>query len=92
MTDDDFEDILDQVHYYFPLRGDRFDGAEYEKLVARVVNTGGEEQRAQLQELIDGLGEEAERDRAAEEDAADAAREEAEQGARDAGEHEGSQP
>jgi len=86
MTDDDFEDILDQIHYLYPLRGDRYELAEYDKIVARVVNTGGEEQRAQLQELIDGLGEE--QDKLAE-DATDAAREEAQESER---EYAGSQP
>lgn len=72
MTDDDFEDLLDQVHYYFPLRHDRYARAEYERVIARVANTGGEEQRAQLEELIEGLAEEQDKEA---EDAADAARE-----------------
>ncbi len=56
MTDDEFEDILDEVHYYYPLIGrDSQAQIEYDRAIARVNNTGGEEQRAQLQDLIDAL-------------------------------------
>ncbi len=72
MTDDEFEDILDEVHAYFPLRHDRYALAEYERLLARVANTGGEEPRAQLEELIKSLAEAQDQEA---EDAADAARE-----------------
>ncbi len=56
MTDEEFEDILDEVHYYYPLIArDREARTEYDRAIARVNNTGGEEQRAQLQDLIDAL-------------------------------------
>ena len=73
MSDDEFEDILDEVHYYYPLIGrDTEAQREYARAIARVNNTGGEEQRAQLQELIDALNlqrEEEEEEREEEEDA-----------------------
>ena len=56
MSDDDFEDILDEVYHYFPhIATDRYALTEYARAVASVNNTGGEEQRAQLQDLIDEL-------------------------------------
>jgi hypothetical protein len=56
MSDDEFEDILDEVYYYYPLIGkDTEAQREYSRAIARVNNTGGEEQRAQLQDLIDAL-------------------------------------
>lgn len=58
MTDDEFEDILDQIHHLYPERSDRFIGPEYDKAVAAIVNTGGEEQRARLEELLEALAEE----------------------------------
>ncbi|MDQ2687144.1 MAG: hypothetical protein M3Y28_04680 [Armatimonadota bacterium] len=58
MTDDDFEDILDQIHHLYPERSDRFVQPEYDKAVAAIVNTGGEEQRARLEELLEALAEE----------------------------------
>lgn len=65
MTEDDFEDILDQVHLCYPLiADDKYVLAEYQRAIARVSNTGGEEQRARLQDLLDELESEAEQERA----------------------------
>lgn len=58
MTDDDFEDVLDQIHHLYPLRDDRFVRPEYDKAVGSIVNTGGEEQRARLEEFLEALAEE----------------------------------
>jgi hypothetical protein len=70
MSDDEFEDILDEVHRLYTLIGrDPEAQREYDRAVARVNNTGGEEQRAQLQDLIDALNYQREEDEAdAEED------------------------
>ena len=56
MTDDDFQDVLDEVFHYFPhIADDPYAWNAYARAVAAVNNTGGEEQRAQLQDLIDEL-------------------------------------
>jgi len=56
MTDDDFEDIIEQICYYYPLIAkDRYAKAEYDRVAAKVANTGGEEQRARLLEVIEEL-------------------------------------
>lgn len=70
MSDDEFEDILDQVYTHRPLIvHDPYARDLYDAAIAKVLNTGGEEQRARLQDLLGEMEEEEEAEEEARQEA-----------------------